>query len=267
MLVLFCGSQLASVQLAKHYQARDPESAQYVQKAQEMDKLFLGFEVRNIQRTKNEEADAIAKAAAGQHPMPEDVLHEVRRTSSVTEGEPSKLMLTAGDWQVPIRAFIEGWYVPDNRVEEQCIQHRARGYLLQDGILYKGRVCAPLLRCLSRDEGKHLLKDIHEGLCASHIAPRALVAKAFLQGFYWPAAARDAEEMVEVCPGCQWTGHQSHLPLMALQPIPLVWPLARWGMDIIGPLPAAPGGYRFVIVAIDYFSKWLEAEPLVKIMT
>ncbi|GKB88848.1 reverse transcriptase domain-containing protein [Tanacetum coccineum] len=40
---------------------------------------------------------------------------------------------------------------------------------------------------------------------------------------------------------------------------------ARWGMDILGPLPPARGGAKFVIVAIDYFTKWIEAKPLVKI--
>lgn len=98
-LILFCDSQLASAQLSKDYQAKDPELVQYVQKVREMDKLFLGFEVRNIRRTENEEADAIAKAAAGQRMMPAYVLHEVRRTASIAEGEAPKLVLAlnAGD--------------------------------------------------------------------------------------------------------------------------------------------------------------------------
>jgi hypothetical protein len=40
------------------------------------------------------------------------------------------------------------------------------------------------------------------------------------------------------------------------------WPFAQWGMDIIGPLPQATQGKKFIIVAIDYFTKWVEAEPL-----
>ncbi|GKF87338.1 reverse transcriptase domain-containing protein, partial [Tanacetum coccineum] len=43
------------------------------------------------------------------------------------------------------------------------------------------------------------------------------------------------------------------------------WPFYQWGMDILGPLPPARGGAKFVIVAIDYFTKWIEANPLVKI--
>ncbi|GJU70721.1 reverse transcriptase domain-containing protein [Tanacetum coccineum] len=43
------------------------------------------------------------------------------------------------------------------------------------------------------------------------------------------------------------------------------WPFYQWGMDILGPLPPARGGAKFMIVAIDYFTKWIEAKPLVKI--
>ena len=85
-----------------------------------------------------------------------------------------------------------------------------------EGVLYKHGVCEPALRCLSREEGKSLLKEIHAGLCSSHIAPRALISKAFRQGFYWPTAAKDAEELVCTCSGCQWMGRQSHLPVTQL---------------------------------------------------
>ena len=60
-------------------------------------------------------------------------------------------------------------------------------------------------------------------------------------------------------------GRQSHLPATCLQLTAPVWPLAWWGIDIVGPLPPAPGGFRFAVVEIDYFSKWVEAEPLAKI--
>jgi hypothetical protein len=57
----------------------------------------------------------------------------------------------------------------------------------------------------------------------------------------------------------------SRLPATALQPIVPVWPLARWGIDIMGPLPTAPGSFRYAPVAVDYFTKWLEAEPITAI--
>ncbi|GKC34893.1 reverse transcriptase domain-containing protein [Tanacetum coccineum] len=43
------------------------------------------------------------------------------------------------------------------------------------------------------------------------------------------------------------------------------WPFYQWGMDILGPLPQAAGRVKFVIVTIDYFTKWIEAKPLARI--
>ncbi|KAL0373590.1 UNVERIFIED_CONTAM: hypothetical protein Sradi_3274700 [Sesamum radiatum] len=40
---------------------------------------------------------------------------------------------------------------------------------------------------------------------------------------------------------------------------------ALWGIDIVGPFPLAAGQRKFLLVAIDYFSKWVEAEPLARI--
>jgi hypothetical protein len=72
-----------------------------------------------------------------------------------------------------------------------------------EGELYKHGVCSPLLKCLSRAEGIELMKEIHAGLCGSHIGSRPLLGKVFRQGFYWPKAASDATELVQKCENCQ----------------------------------------------------------------
>ena len=43
------------------------------------------------------------------------------------------------------------------------------------------------------------------------------------------------------------------------------WPLAQWGLDIVGPFPIAIWQLKFLIVGIHYFTKWVEAEPLATI--
>jgi transposase InsO family protein len=75
----------------------------------------------------------------------------------------------------------------------------------------------------------------------------------------------DATRIVRSCQGCQFYARQTHLPTQALQTIPVTWPFAMWGLDLVGPLQKAPGGLSHLLVAIDKFSKWIEVRPLTSI--
>jgi hypothetical protein len=110
-----------------------------------------------------------------------------------------------------------------------------------------------------------LLTEIHGEKCGSHSSYRTLVGKAFRHGFYWPTALQDAAEMVKSCEACQFHATQIHTLAQALQMISSSWPFAVWGVDILGPFPRAIGGYRYLFVAIDKFTKWPEATPVVSI--
>jgi transposase InsO family protein len=77
----------------------------------------------------------------------------------------------------------------------------------------------------------------------------------------------DATKIVRTCQGCQFYARQTHLPAQALQTIPITWPFAVWGLDLVGPLQKAPGGYTHLLGAIDKFSKWIEVRPLNSIMS
>jgi transposase InsO family protein len=77
-----------------------------------------------------------------------------------------------------------------------------------------------------------------------------------------PTAVADATRIVRTCEGCQFYAKQTHLPAQALQTIPITWPFAVWGLDLVGSLQKAPGGYTHLLVAIDKFSKWVEVRPL-----
>jgi transposase InsO family protein len=106
------------------------------------------------------------------------------------------------------------------------------------------------------------MKEIHGGMCGSHIAARDLAGKAFRQGFYWTMAIKDAEHIVRTCKACQFAAKHQRRPGAPSQLITPTWPLQRWGMDIVGPLPTAQGKFKFAVVAVEYFTKWIEARPL-----
>jgi hypothetical protein len=118
------------------------------------------------------------------------------------------------------------------------------------------------MKCVPREEGKGILKEIHKGICGNHASSRTLVSKVFRQAFYWPTALGDAEELVRRCQGCQYYAKQQHVPTYKLVTIPPTWPFACWGLDMIGPLPTAPGGFNRVLVAVDKFTKLIKVKPV-----
>jgi transposase InsO family protein len=144
------------------------------------------------------------------------------------------------------------------------VARRAKSFVLlgNEKELYHRSPSGILQRCISIAEGQELLREIHSGACGHHASPRAFVGNAFRQGFYWPTAVADTTRIVRTCEGCQFYAKQTHLPAQALQTIPITWPFAVWGLDLVGPLQKAPGGYTHLLVAIDKFSKWIEVRPL-----
>ena len=111
----------------------------------------------------------------------------------------------------------------------------------------------------SHPRGQGADPRIHAGICGHHAAPRTLVGNAFRQGFYWPTVVADTTDVVRTCEGCHFYARKTHLPARALQTIPITWSFAVWGLDLGSPLKKAPGGYTHLLVAVDKFSKWIEA--------
>jgi transposase InsO family protein len=91
------------------------------------------------------------------------------------------------------------------------------------------------------------------------------VGNAFRQGFYWPTTVADANKVVRTYEGCQFYARMTNLPAHAMQTIPVMWSFAVWGLDIVGPLRKALGGYTHLLVAVDKFSKWIEAHPIMNL--
>jgi hypothetical protein len=131
--------------------------------------------------------------------------------------------------------------------------------------LYKRSATIVLQRCITTKEGIKLLEDIHGGICGHHTAPRTLIGSTFRQGFYWPTAVADAIEVVCTCEGCQYYAKKTHLLAQVLQMIPITWPFTVWGLDLVGSLQKAPGGFTHLLVAVNKFSKWIEARPIAQI--
>ena len=109
------------------------------------------------------------------------------------------------------------------------------------------------------------MREVHEGICGNHSGSRLLVHKLVRAGYYWPTMQADAEAYVRACDKCQRFSNIIRKPTEELTPMTAPWPFAQWGLDIMGPFPKAIRQLKFLVVGIDYFTKWVEAEALATI--
>jgi ribonuclease HI/transposase InsO family protein len=202
-------------------------------------------------------------------PEPEEASAEPEVPSTIeeealpVEGEQNRVA-PYPNWQTPYLEYLHRGELPLDKAKARRLARHAKSFVLlgDEKELYHCSPSGILQRCISIAQGQELLQEIHSGACGHHAAPRALVGNAFRQGFYWPTTVADATRIVRSCRGCQFYARQTRLPTQALQTIPITWLFAVWGLDLVGPLQKAPGGFSHLLVAIDKFSKWIEVRPL-----
>jgi hypothetical protein len=132
-------------------------------------------------------------------------------------------------WISEIQDYLKENILPEDHVSAECIVRLAKCYTTVEGDLYRCGANGILMRCITQEEGRELLTEIHGGECGSHSSSRMLVGKAFQHGFYWPTALQDAAELVKSCEACQYHAKQIHTLAQALQMIPPSWPFVVWG--------------------------------------
>jgi hypothetical protein len=114
-------------QIEKECIAKEPILEKYLALVRRM-VFFKGFTVEYIDRNKKSEADELAKAAAGNNPLPADVFLQTILDASIKiiEPEPRVINIIQGeDWRAPIIAYLRHYYEPDSTVEQTKMQESA----------------------------------------------------------------------------------------------------------------------------------------------
>ncbi|GKV40302.1 hypothetical protein SLEP1_g47964 [Rubroshorea leprosula] len=230
---VYSDSQLVVNQINSICEVVDPVMVKYVALVAELKCKFQKFCLSKIPRTENEQADSLSKIASDSSSHSRSVFVEVL-------DEPS---------------FVKPW-------EAMKLRRKASRYTLLDGVLYKRSFSLPLLRCLNPYEAEYALREVHEGVCGSHVSARTFAHKVLRQGYYWPNMYKDATHFVQRCLKCQFFAHLTHQPAKELTTLVAPWPFAQWGLDLLGPFVKGVGGVTHLIVGVDYFTKWVEAQPL-----
>ncbi|XP_020693548.1 uncharacterized protein LOC110107602 [Dendrobium catenatum] len=133
--------------------------------------------------------------------------------------------LKEASWIDPILTFLQDGVLPEDPTVAVQLRRQAANFTIINGELYKRSFTGPYLKCLPPSEANYALREVHSGICGEHLGGRALAQKVLRQGFYWPTMKQDALELVR----------------------------------------KSTGQRKFIILAVDYFTKWVEAEPLTKI--
>jgi hypothetical protein len=246
-----------------------------------LENKFSGLEVHHVLREHNIDVDILSKLGSTLAQVPAGVfVQELKQPSiksspqATTDAGPQQpdreVMMLGEDWREAYIDFIRDQRLPagmDARSTEVAhVMRRSKGFVLVDKKLYRrGARSGILMKCVTKEDGYDILREIHEGVCGNHAASRTLVGKAYRAGFWWPTTVSDAEDLVRRCQNCQFFGKQSHVPAHSLITIPPSWPFACWSLDMIGPFTMAPGGFTHVLVAIDKFTKWIKYKPIAKL--
>lgn len=126
--------------------------------------------------------------------------------------------------------------------------------------LYKRSTNNILLRCLDEREAKEMIIQVHEGVCGPHMNGHRLAKKRLRLGYYSCTMERDCIHFVQRCHKCQVHANLIHAPPTELHNQTTPWPFAVYCLDLIGRLTRRqPIGHEYILVAIDSFTKWVEA--------
>uniref|UniRef100_A0A2N9ED79 Uncharacterized protein n=1 Tax=Fagus sylvatica TaxID=28930 RepID=A0A2N9ED79_FAGSY len=227
-------SQLVVGQVNGDYEAKEGRMQQYLHLVQHQISQFREVRLSRIPREQNTEADQLAKSASSS--TVDDKIKIVRQSSlQATEINP---VHTEVSWMTPIVSYLLGGNATRQPTRSQT----------------------------TKDEASYVMREIHEGICGDHSGARALQRKIVRAGYYWPSMQADASKFVQRCDKCQRDTPTYYIHLRkCLVPMTTPWPFAQWGLDIMGPFPIGRRQLKFLVVAIDYFTKWVEAEPLATI--
>ncbi|CAM8933186.1 unnamed protein product [Rhodiola kirilowii] len=172
------------------------------------------------------------------------------------------LMSAEGDapWYADYVNYLTCNILPEglNYNQRSKFLHDVSRYYWDDPFLYK--LCSDGIyrTCVPKEDFKGIIACCHSSSYGGHGSASKTTSKILQSGFYWPSMFKDTYEFVKACNECQRMGNIARREEMPQKGILEVEIFDVWGVDFMGPLPSSQGN-SFILVAVDYMSKWVEA--------
>jgi len=267
-LEVYSDSTLIIYQVKGEWQTKDPKLIPYQKYLLELIKKFEEISFTHLSRDKNQFTDALATLAIMAQ-MEEGQTTQVLQIKARSELAYCFMIEEETDgkpWYHDIQVYIKAREFPPraSRNDKRMIRRLALGCFPSGEILYKMSSNGELLRCVDAKEARRILFETHEGNCATHANGHMMAKQIMRREYFWTTMEKDCIEYFRKCHKCQIYADPINVPPHQLFNLVSPWPFAMWGIDVISPInPKASNGHRFILVAIDYFSKWVEAGHII----
>jgi hypothetical protein len=163
------------------------------------------------------------------------------------------------NWRRPIINYLQD---PSQRVDKK-VRWFAFKFTLIDGDLYHWTAEDLLLKCLDLDQAKVVVGEVHESICSTHQLTPKIKWLLRRWGFYWPTIIADCFWYYKGCEECHKFHNIQLVHAAMMHPIIKPWSFREWGLDFIAQIhPPSSKGHHFVLVDMNYYTKWTEAVPL-----
>jgi hypothetical protein len=175
----------------------------YCLEVRKLENKFYGLKFHHVVRDNNVAVDVLSKLGSTRAQVPTGVFVHELHAPSISKPAPmttnpassqagQEVMMRDVDWRQPFIDYIREQKVPtDKNLAEQIIRRTKSYVLVGDKLDRWGTTSGVLMKCVSREEGKDILEEIHKGVCGNHASYRTLVNKAFRRAFYWTTALGD----------------------------------------------------------------------------
>ncbi|XP_074342067.1 uncharacterized protein LOC141679470 [Apium graveolens] len=267
-----CDSLLVVNHVKGSYEAKDPKMVAYLDITNGLTNHFDNFSIQQVPRENNVQADVLAGLGAvfknldlNNIPVIHIVKPAMERLLPGTEimtldQHDDDTSEDVDNWIKIYKDYLQFGIMSANNNKARVLRMKASRFTIIDGKLFKKSSTGLLQRCLTRHEADMMLRDAHEGECGNHTNGRNMSLKILRLGYYWTTPRQDALDYAKKCDACQRHALVIHQPYEHLHMSIPSWPFMKWGMNIVGKMPPAPGQKVFMLAMIDYFSKWIEAE-------